>query len=249
MAQQPDGGASSKRIQLYSLATPNGQKVAIALEEMGLQYDAHAINILKGEQFAPDFLKVSPNNKIPAIVDPEGPSGNAPLALFESGAILLYLAEKTGKLLPKDPAARYETISWLFWQVGGVGPMFGQLGYFKQYAPEPKIQAAIDRYATEAKRLLGVLDKRLSGEPVAEGLPAAAPRLFVAGDEFTIADAATMPWVVSLSKFYHADELLGLAGYKAVNAWVERCLARPATKRGMEVTPFPKPAAAADAPK
>lgn len=214
-------------IQLYSLATPNGQKVAIALEELGLEYEAHTIDIRKGDQFTEEFKRVNPNSKIPAILDPEGPGGQ-PLALFESGAILLYLAEQKGggKLLPADPAAKWETISWLFWQMGGVGPMFGQFGHFYKYAPE-KIEYGINRYSTEAKRLLGVLEQRLEG------------RQYIMGDDYTLADIATWPWVRCLSVFYSAGEALGLASFKNVTQWLARCEARPASKAGLEATPFP----------
>ncbi|WIA41314.1 hypothetical protein OEZ86_004911 [Tetradesmus obliquus] len=206
----------SKKIQLYSLATPNGQKVSVALHELGLDFDTHVIDIRKGDQFTDEFKKINPNSKIPALVDPDGPGGKE-LALFESGAILLYLAEKTGKLLPADPAAKWETVSWLMFQMGGVGPMFGQFGHFTKYAPE-KVPYAINRYTTEAKRLLGVLEARLTG------------RQYIMGDDYTIADIATFPWVVCLSAFYNADEALGLAGFKAVQAWVNRCMERPASK-------------------
>jgi len=213
------------KIQLYSLDTPNGQKVGVALEELGLPYEAHVINIRTGDQFKEDFVKVNPNSKIPAIVDPDGPGGK-PISLFESGAILLYLAEKTGKLLPSDPALKWETITWLFFQMGGIGPMFGQFGHFYKYAQE-KIPYAINRYTTEAKRLLKVLDTRLEG------------RQYLVGEEYTMADISIFPWVSCLSTFYAADEQLGLAEYKDVNAWLERCLARPAVERGMKATPFP----------
>eukprot|EP01119_Soliformovum_irregulare_P010721 TRINITY_DN2645_c0_g1_i1.p2 TRINITY_DN2645_c0_g1~~TRINITY_DN2645_c0_g1_i1.p2 ORF type:complete len:244 (-),score=57.56 TRINITY_DN2645_c0_g1_i1:55-705(-) len=211
------------KIQLYSLATPNGMKVAIALEELELPYDAHKIDIGKNEQFKPEFLAVSPNNKIPAITDPNGPDGK-PLHLFESGAILLYLAEKTGKLLPKDPAKRVEAIQWLFWQMGGVGPMFGQFGHFYKYAPE-KIPYAIERYNKEVNRLLGVLEKQLEGQDYLVG-------------EYSIADIATFPWVRCIDFGYNAKDVIGLDKYKNVTAWVERCHSRPASQKGAKVTPF-----------
>eukprot|EP01117_Protostelium_nocturnum_P017163 TRINITY_DN693_c0_g1_i1.p1 TRINITY_DN693_c0_g1~~TRINITY_DN693_c0_g1_i1.p1 ORF type:complete len:217 (+),score=81.35 TRINITY_DN693_c0_g1_i1:241-891(+) len=214
----------TQKIQLFSLATPNGQKVAIALEELGLEYDAHTINIAKNEQFAPEFLKVSPNNKIPAITDPNGPNGQ-PLNLFESGAILLYLAEKTGKLIPSDPTLRAQTIQWLFWQMGGVGPMFGQLGHFHKYAKE-KIPYAIDRYTNEVKRILGVLDKQLEGKS------------YIVGEEYTIADIATFPWINCLEGGYNVAEQVELNSFKNVIAWRDRCNEKPATKKGRNVTPF-----------
>lgn len=212
----------SKKIQLYSLATPNGQKIGIALEEMGLPYEAHTINIMKGDQFKPEFVKVNPNSKIPAMIDPDGPGGS--LSIFESGAILIYLAEKSGKFFPKDPRKRSEVLQWLFFQVGGIGPMFGQFGHFFKYAgdkcdhPYP-----VDRYATEAKRLLGVLDKHLASHD------------YLAANEYTIADMATMPWVNGLSVFYKADDRLELDSFKNVKAWVKRILDRPQTAIGMKV--------------
>lgn len=214
----------SNPIQLYSLATPNGQKIGVALEEMGLPYEAHTINIGKGEQFTPEFIKVNSNSKIPAIVDPDGPNGKE-LAVFESGAILIYLAEKSGKFLSKDAALRSETLQWLFFQVGGVGPMFGQFGHFFKYAKE-KHPYSIERYATESKRILGVLDKRLEG------------KTFLVGDEYSIADMATVPWVNGLSAFYKADDILELNKFKNVNAWVKRCLDRPKTTSGLKVCSF-----------
>lgn len=213
----------SSKIQLYSLATPNGQKVSIALEEMGLPYDAHLVDISKGDQFKPEFLKINPNNKIPAIVDPDGPDGK-PLNIMESGAILLYLAEKSGKFLPKDARLRSETLQWLFFQVGGVGPMFGQFGHFFKYAaekcdhPYPK-----QRYTDETKRLLGVLEKRIDG------------RQFLVGDEYTIADMATVPWINALSQFYKGGDQLGLKEFEKVNAWAQRVSERPKTAIGMKV--------------
>jgi len=214
------------KIQLYSLATPNGQKVSVALEEMGIDYDAHTINILEGDQFTEDFIKVNPNSKIPAIVDPNGPEENH--AVFESGAILLYLAQKSGKFLSDDPVKKSETLQWLFFQMGGVGPMFGQFGHFYKYAkekcdhPYPK-----ERYSTEAKRLLAVIDKRLEG------------RDFLV-DEYSIADMAIFPWVLCLDKFYEASEHLGLKDYKNVNSWLERILQRPASVRGLDICGFNK---------
>ncbi|MEL6899964.1 MAG: glutathione S-transferase C-terminal domain-containing protein [Cyanobacteria bacterium J06606_4] len=210
-----------ERIQLYSLGTPNGQKVSVALEEMALPYEAHKVNILKGEQFTEDFIEINPNSKIPAIVDPQGPNGE-PFAVFESGAILVYLAEKSGKFLPSDPAARSECLQWLFFQVGGVGPMFGQFGHFYKYAKE-KVPYGIERYQTETRRLLGVLDKRLQG------------RDFLLGADYTIADMAIFPWVGSLDWGLHAAETLQLKDFSAVMAWCDRCQQRPASARGLDV--------------
>ncbi|CAN5671416.1 glutathione binding-like protein [soil metagenome] len=213
----------SKEIQLYSLATPNGQKVGIALEEMGLAYTPHTINIGTGDQFKPEFIAVNPNSKIPAIVDPVGPGGE-PISVFESGAILVYLARKSGEFLPKDPRAEIEVLQWLFFQMAGVGPMFGQFGHFFKYAvdkcdhPYP-----LERYTTEAKRLLGVLEARL------------ANRTFLVGEQYSIADMATVPWVNGLSAFYKADAKLELEKFVNVNAWTKRILDRPKTAAGMNI--------------
>ena len=210
-------------IQLYTLGTPNGLKVSIALEEMGLDYDAHKISISgPEEQFTPEFLSLNPNNKIPAIIDPNGPDG-APLGLFESGAILLYLGDKTGKFLPASGAARYHTIQWLMWQMGGVGPMFGQLGYFHRFKgreiedPRPR-----ERYAAETRRLLGVLDRQLDG------------RDWITGG-FSIPDIATASWVRALEVNYDALEETGRNGFRNVMAWYDRFFARPAVQRGLLV--------------
>ena len=210
-------------IQLYTLGTPNGLKVSIALEEMGLDYDAHKISISgPEEQFTPEFLSLSPNNKIPAMIDPNGPD-DAPIGLFESGAILLYLGDKTGKFLPASGAARYHTIQWLMWQMGGVGPMFGQLGYFHRFKgreiedPRPR-----ERYAAETRRLLGVLDRQLDG------------RDWITGG-FSIADIATATWVRALEVNYDALEETGRNGFRNVMAWYDRFFARPAVQRGLLV--------------
>ena len=210
-------------IQLYTLGTPNGLKVSIALEEMGLDYDAHKISISgPEEQFTPEFLSLNPNNKIPAMIDPNGPD-DAPLGLFESGAILLYLGDKTGKFLPTSGAARYHTIQWLMWQMGGVGPMFGQLGYFHRFKgreiedPRPR-----ERYAAETRRLLGVLDRQLDG------------RDWITGG-FSIADIATATWVRALEVNYDALEETGRNGFRNVMAWYDRFFARPAVQRGLLV--------------
>uniref|UniRef100_A0A6U9QNC2 Glutathione S-transferase n=4 Tax=Viridiplantae TaxID=33090 RepID=A0A6U9QNC2_9CHLO len=211
------------KLTYYGLATPNGQKVSVALEEMEIAYEAKTINILKDDQFTPEFVAINPNSKIPAIVDEDGPDGK-PITLFESGAILLYLAEKTGKFLPKDDVGRYKTMQWLMFQMGGIGPMFGQFGHFFKYAkdkctdPYPK-----ERYTNETRRLLGVLEKELSQRP------------YIVGDEYTIADMAIFPWVLCLSKFYQAEEHLQLHEFPKTMAWVETCMVRPAVQRGMDV--------------
>ena len=216
-----------ERLQLYSLPTPNGVKVSIMLEEIGLPYEVHLVSFQTDDQLSPEFLSLNPNNKIPAILDPNGPGGK-PLPLFESGAILWYLAEKTGKLLPADPAARYETLQWVMFQMGGVGPMFGQLGFFHKFAgKEYEDKRPRDRYVNESKRLLAVLDKHL------------ATREWIMGDEYTIADIATFPWVRGADVFYGGREVLDYAGFPAVMAWLERCLARPAAQKGLEIPAKP----------
>ena len=215
-------------LQLYSLATPNGQKVSIALEEMGLTYDAHTINIMEGDQFTESFIRINPNSKIPALVDLEV-NGERGLPIMESGAILLYLAEKTGKFIPQDPIKRMECLQWLFWQMGGLGPMFGQFGHFTVYADKERdLSYGQERYTKEAKRLLQVLETQLEGKK------------FIIGDELTIADFAIMPWVVCLDKFYKAKETLELDQYPHINAWVESLLAREGVERGMKVCAFPE---------
>lgn len=203
-------------IDVYSWATPNGHKVHIMLEECGLPYQVHPINIGAGDQFGEEFLKISPNNKIPAIVDSEGPDGK-PISLFESGAILLYLAGKTGKFLPEDVRGKYETLQWLMFQMGGVGPMLGQAHHFRIYAPE-KIEYAIQRYTNEARRLYGVIDKQLSDRP------------WLAGDEYTIADIATFPWLRSWQ-----NQGVDLDDYPNLKRWFNTIAERPAVKRGVEV--------------
>lgn len=203
-------------IDVYSWATPNGHKVHIMLEETGLAYRAHPVDIGAGDQFKPEFLKISPNNKIPAIVDADGPGGK-PISLFESGAILVYLAEKTGKFLPTEPSERYATLEWLMFQMGGVGPMLGQAHHFRLYAPE-KIDYAINRYTNEAKRLYNVMEKRL-GESE-----------YLAGDTYTIADIATFPWTRSWQ-----NQGIVLDELPNVKRWHEAIAARPAVQRGVEV--------------
>jgi len=216
-AQNPD------RIQLYSLPTPNGVKVSIMLEETGLPYEPHLVDFNTSDQHSPEFLSLNPNGKIPAILDPNGPGGK-PLALFESGAILIYLAEKSGKFLPSDPARRYETIEWLMFQMGGLGPMFGQLGFFHKFAGKDyEDKRPRDRYAAESKRLLNVLEQRLTG------------RQWIMGDEYTIADISMLGWVRNLIGFYGAREIVEYDALKAVPAWLERGLARPAVQRGVEI--------------
>jgi GST-like protein len=211
------------RLQLYSLPTPNGVKVSIMLEEIGLPYEPHLINIGANETWIPEYLALNPNGKIPAIIDPHGPGGQ-PLGLWESGAILLYLAEKTGKLLPVDPVARIETIQWVFFQMAAVGPMFGQMGYFYKFAGKDiEDKRPRDRYAAESKRLLGVLEGRLQD------------RDFLMGDDFTIADVSMIGWVRAVVSFYEAGELVDYGSLKAVPAWLERCLARPAVQRGLNI--------------
>ena len=213
------------KIQLYSLATPNGQKVSIALEEMELPYESHTIDIRKNIQFEDWFVKLNPNSKIPLIVDPNGPNDEE-TAVFESGAILLYLAEKTGKFLSKDPAERLETIQWLFFQMASVGPMFGQFGHFYKYAgdkcqdPYPE-----ERYANETKRLLGVLEERLK------------EREYLVGG-YSIADMAVFPWVGCLDWGYGAKERLGLDHYPNVMQWHQKCSSRPKAQKGANVCPF-----------
>ena len=211
------------RLQLYSMPTPNGVKASIMLEETGLPYEAHRVSFEAREQLSPEFLALNPNNKIPAILDPGGPGGK-PLPLFESGAILIYLAEKTGRLLPHEPAARYLALQWLMFQLGGVGPMFGQVGFFNKFdGRNYEDKRPRDRYVAESKRLLGVLDQQL------------AAHAWIAGDEYTIADIATFPWVRNLIGYYQAGELVGIADFPNVVRALERFIARPAVARGLEV--------------
>jgi GST-like protein len=221
-ARHPD------RLQLYSLPTPNGVKVSVMLEEIGLPYEPHLVRFDANDQTTPEFLSLSPNNKIPAILDPDGPSG-APLGLFESGAILIYLGEKTGKLLPADPALRYQTIQWLMFQMGGIGPMFGQVGFFHKFAGKDyEDKRPRDRYVAEAKRLLGVLEHRLAG------------RAWLMGDEYTIADIATFPWVRNLVGFYGAGDLVGIDAFPEVQRVVQAFAVRPAVVRGLNIPERPK---------
>ena len=211
------------RLQLYSLTTPNGVKASIMLEEIGLPYEAHRVSFEARDQLSPEYLALNPNNKIPAILDPDGPGGE-PLALFESGAILIYLAEKTGRLLPREPAGRYGTIQWLMFQMGGVGPMFGQVGFFNKFdGRHYEDKRPRDRYVAESKRLLAVLEKQL------------AAHAWIAGDEYTIADIATFPWIRNLIGYYQAGDLVGIADFPNVTRALERFLARPAVARGLEI--------------
>lgn len=212
-----------ERLQLYSLATPNGVKASILLEELGLPYEAHLVDFGSNDQLSPEFLSLNPNNKIPAILDPQGPGGQ-PLALFESGAILVYLAEKQGRFLPQDPALRYQALQWLMFQMGGVGPMFGQLGFFHKFAGKDyEDKRPRDRYVAESRRLLGVLDQHLAG------------RDWMLGAEYSIADIAIWPWVNNLVGFYGAGELVGFAEFANVQRVLQAFLARPAVQRGLKV--------------
>ena len=212
-----------RRLQLYSVPTPNGVKVSIMLEETGLPYEPHLIDFGEGEQKSPEFLSLNPNGKIPAILDPDGPGGK-PLALFESGAILQYLAEKTGQFLTSDPAGRWRVIQWLHFQMGGVGPMFGQVGFFHKFAGKDfEDKRPRDRYVTESKRLLGVMDAHL------------ATHRWFAGDEYTIADISMLGWVCNLIGYYGAREIVEFDRFRHVAAWLERGLARPAVQRGLAI--------------
>jgi GST-like protein len=211
------------RIQLYSAPTPNGVKVSIMLEEAGLPYEPHLVNFDNLDQMSPEFLSLNPNNKIPAILDPSGPGGK-PLALFESGAILIYLAEKSGKFLPPDPAGRYQVIQWVMFQMGGIGPMFGQLGFFHKFAGKDyEDKRPRDRYVAESKRLLGVLNGHLAGRP------------WMLGDEYTIADIAIFPAVRNLVGFYGAGDLVGYADFPNVQRVVQAFVARPAVAAGLNI--------------
>lgn len=216
-ARHPD------RLQLYSLPTPNGIKISTMLEETGLPYEPHVVSFDTNDQMSPEFLSLNPNNKIPAIIDPNGPGGK-PLPLFESGAILIYLAEKTGKFMPQDAADRYETIQWLMFQMGGIGPMFGQVGFFHKFAgKEYEDKRPRNRYIAESKRLLGVLNGRL------------ANRAWIMGDDYTIADIATFPWVRNLIGYYAAGDLVGFSDFPHVKRVLDAFVARPAVIRAVDV--------------
>ncbi|MDF0606511.1 glutathione S-transferase N-terminal domain-containing protein [Neisseriaceae bacterium TC5R-5] len=216
-AQHPE------RLQLYSLPTPNGVKVSIMLEEIGLPYEAHLVDIMQNESNTPAFLSLNPNGKIPAIIDPQGPDGK-PFALFESGAVLLYLAEKSGLLLPSAATARYETIQWVFFQMASVGPTFGQLGFFHKFAGrEYEDKRPLERYRKESQRLLGVLETRLHD------------REWIMGQDYSIADISLLGWVNNLVGFYQAAELVGFDQFQHVGEWLQRGLARPAVQRGLMI--------------
>ena len=220
-AQHPD------RIQLYSLNTPNGVKVSIMLEETGLPYEPHLVDITADESHTQEFLSLNPNGKIPAIIDPTGPGGE-PMALFESGAILLYLADKSGRFIPTEPAQRWECIQWVFFQMASIGPMFGQVGFFHKFAGRAfEDKRPRDRYVAESRRLLGVLEGRLEG------------RDWIMGDDYTIADIAILGWVRNLIGFYEAGDLVGFNDFPGVAAWLERGLARPAVQRGLNIPARP----------
>jgi GSH-dependent disulfide-bond oxidoreductase len=211
------------RLQLYSLPTPNGVKASIMLEETGLPYEPHLVRFDANDQLTPEFRSLNPYGKIPAIIDPDGPGGR-PLPLFESGAILMYLADKTGQLMPHDAARRYETIQWLMFQIGGVGPMFGQVGFFHKFAGKSyEDKRPRDRYVGETRRVLGVLNDRL------------ADRAWIMGEAYTIADIAVFPWVRNLIGFYEAGELVGIAEYAHVTRALDAFVARPAVQRGLTI--------------
>ena len=214
-------------LQLYSLPTPNGVKVSIMLEEIELPYEAHKINFGANDQQTPEFRSLNPNGKIPAILDPNGPGGK-PLALAESGAILIYLADKTGKLNPADPAKRYETLEWVMFQMGGIGPMFGQLGYFSKFAGrEIEDKRPRERYVAESKRLLAVVNQHLE------------TRSWIMDDDYTIADMATFPWIRNLIGFYGAGGLVGIADFPHVTRALDQFVRRPAVIRGLAIPPAP----------
>jgi GST-like protein len=220
-AQHPD------RLQLYSLPTPNGVKLSIFLEETGVPYEVHRVAFDRNEQKSPEFLSLNPNGKIPAILDPHGP-GDAPIGLFESGAILLYLADKTGRLIPRDPAQRWHAVEWLMFQMGGVGPLFGQVGFFNKFAGRAwEDKRPLQRYVDEARRLLEVLETRLDG------------RAWILGDEYTIADIATFPWVRNLVNFYEARDLVRFDTLPNVARVLDAFLARPAVQRGLKIPAAP----------
>ena len=217
---------SGTKIQLYSLATPNGVKASIALEEMGIEYDAHKINIMEGDQFSEEFKRLNPNSKIPAIQDPNGPD-NKSINIMESGAILLYLAQKSGKLLPSDPHEYSQVLQWLFFQVGHVGPMFGQFGHFLRFATDSCDHPyPVERYTKETIRLVQVLEDKLEGQD------------YIANNQYSIADIAIFPWVNCLTEFYKAGDILEMKKFNNVNRWLSACLARPAVQKGMKVCGF-----------
>jgi GSH-dependent disulfide-bond oxidoreductase len=211
------------RLQLYAMPTPNGVKVSIMLEEIGLPYEPHLVDFAKNDQKTPEFLSLNPNGKIPAIIDPDGPGGK-PLGLWESGAILAYLAEKTGKLIPQDPVRRLETLQWVHFQMSAVGPMFGQVGFFHKFAGKDfEDKRPRDRYVAETRRLLGVMDGRLNGKQ------------WFMDDDFTIADISMLGWTRGLVEFYGAGDLVGFTDFAHVDAWLKRGLERPAVQRGLNI--------------
>ena len=212
-----------QRLQYYGLPPPNGAKVSVMLEETGLPYEAHLVDFDTNDQATPEFRSLNPYGKIPAIIDPNGPDG-LPLPLFESGAILIYLADKSGQLLPREPAPRYETLQWLMFQVGNIGPMFGQVGFFNKFAGKDfEDKRPRDRYVGEARRALAVLDARLT------------QRAWLMGDSYTIADMAVFPWVRNLISFYGAADLVGIGEFPHVTRALEAFLARPAVARGITI--------------
>ncbi|QNP48523.1 glutathione S-transferase N-terminal domain-containing protein [Diaphorobacter aerolatus] len=216
-----------ERLQLYSLPTPNGVKVSIMLEETGLPYEVHRVAFDTQDQMSPEFLSLNPNNKIPAIIDPDGPDGK-PFALFESGAILVYLASKTGQLMPQDAAGKFHTLQWLMFQMGGVGPMFGQLGFFNKFAGKDyEDKRPRDRYVAETRRLLGVLDGQYGRSP------------WIAGEDYSIADIAILPWVRNLIGFYESGEIVGFSDFKHLAKALDLFLARKAVQRGLQIPPTP----------
>ena len=216
-AQNPD------HIQLYSLPTPNGIKASAMLEESGLPYEPHLVDFGSDDQLSPEFISLNPNNKIPAIIDPNGPNGEA-FGLWESGAILIYLAEKSGAMLSKDPVKRHETIQWLMFQMGGAGPMFGQFGFFHKFAGKDiEDKRPFERYQNESKRLLNVINTRLENSE------------YLVGDEYTIADLALWPWVRTLNGFYEATEELEMQKYTAIDRWFEKCFSRPASEKATNI--------------
>ncbi len=216
-AEHPD------RIQLYSLPTPNGVKVSAMLEETGLAYEPHLVNFSSDDQLTPEFISLNPNNKIPAMIDPNGPDGK-PLGLWESGAILIYLANKSEKFFPKDPAARYQTLQWLMFQMGGLGPMIGQVGFFHKFAgSEFEDRRPFERYRDESKRLMKVLEGQLQNGD------------YIIGDEYTIADIASWPWVRTISGFYDAAEDIEMHKYPAINAWLDKCQNRSASLKAINI--------------
>lgn len=210
-------------IQLYSLPTPNGIKASAMLEESGLPYEPHLVSFGTSDQMTPEFISLNPNNKIPAIIDPNGPDGE-PVGLWESGAILIYLAEKSGKLLSENPKERIETIQWLMFQMGGIGPMFGQFGFFHKFAgKDMEDKTGFNRYRDESIRLLGVLDRQLAGKD------------FLVGGQYSIADLSIWPWVKAMTGFYEAGDIVGMSNFKNVEAWTARCEERPASQKGTSI--------------